>query len=407
MNAEPRSRDEGIAESASNAGLEGGRGAFLTLVTLWLAGVGLRLTILALPPVLPQVRADLHFDQTGVGVLSGLPPLLFALAAIPGSLLIARFGATRALTIGLLTAALGGALRALSPDFATFCLTTIVMSMGVAVMQPAMPPLVRDWAPQRIGFATAIYTNGLLMGEVLPVALSAPIVLPLVRGQWRAGLVVWSIPLLLTSALTIWRSRTGARIESGPPGALRWRPNWRDGRMWRLGFMFGAVNSIYFTANGFIPGYLVSHGASALVGTTLTALNLGQIPASALLILVSRRLIRTRWPYAANGAIALVGVFGLIFFPGPAAAAFAALVGFACAGTLILALALPALLSERSEVHSMSAGMFTISYICALLVSVLSGALWDMTGDPGAAFAPSLACAVALIALSPGLRVRR
>ena len=55
-------------------------------------------------------------------------------------------------------------------------------------MQPSMPPLVRAWLPDRIGFATAVYTNGLLIGEVLPVALTLPLVLPLVGGSWRARL---------------------------------------------------------------------------------------------------------------------------------------------------------------------------------------------------------------------------
>ena len=56
-----------------------------------------------------------------------------------------------------------------------------VTAFGVAVMQPTLPPLVRAWAPQRIGFATAVYTNGLLIGEILPAALTIPVVLPLIK----------------------------------------------------------------------------------------------------------------------------------------------------------------------------------------------------------------------------------
>jgi MFS transporter, CP family, cyanate transporter len=36
---------------------------------------------------------------------------------------------------------------------------TIAMGAGVAIMQVTMPPAVRDWVPQRIGFATAIDTT--------------------------------------------------------------------------------------------------------------------------------------------------------------------------------------------------------------------------------------------------------
>src|SRR5262249_39860894 len=69
---------------------------------LWLAGVGLRLTILAVPPVITRIAADLHLSGTEIGILSGLPTILFAAAAMPGSLLIARFGALPTLMTGLL-----------------------------------------------------------------------------------------------------------------------------------------------------------------------------------------------------------------------------------------------------------------------------------------------------------------
>ena len=46
-----------------------------------------------MPPVIPQVHDELHMSETQVGLLVGLPLALFAVAAVPGSLLIARIGA--------------------------------------------------------------------------------------------------------------------------------------------------------------------------------------------------------------------------------------------------------------------------------------------------------------------------
>ncbi len=80
------------------------------LLLLWLAGIALRLTILAVPPVIPLIHDDLHLSETQVGILSGLPMVLFAGAAIAGSLMIARLGALTALLIGL--AAVRGGLGA-------------------------------------------------------------------------------------------------------------------------------------------------------------------------------------------------------------------------------------------------------------------------------------------------------
>src|SRR4029079_16858337 len=98
------------------------------------------------------------------------------IAAVPGSLLIARLGVRAALAIGLGVTAIGGALRGYLPDVAWLYAMTIAMGAGVAIMQVTLPTAVRSWLPDRIGFATAVYTNGFLLGEILPVALTLPLV---------------------------------------------------------------------------------------------------------------------------------------------------------------------------------------------------------------------------------------
>ena len=96
--------------------------------------------------------------------------MMFAIAAVPGSLLIARVGLIPALLVGLLVlTALGGAARGAIPEATFLFASTVVMAAGIAIMQPILPPLVRAWFPARarIGFATAVYTTGLLVGEIL------------------------------------------------------------------------------------------------------------------------------------------------------------------------------------------------------------------------------------------------
>jgi hypothetical protein len=39
--------------------------------------------------------------------------------------------------------------------------------------------------------------------------------------------------------------------------------------------------------------------------------------------------------------------------------------------------------------------MFTISYSCAVIMPILGGALWDLSGAPWVAFVPFALCAVA------------
>jgi CP family cyanate transporter-like MFS transporter len=382
------------------------RQIWTALALLWLAGNALRLTILAVPPVIPLIHDDLHMSETQVGILTGLPSALFALAAVPGSLLIARLGVAAAMVTGLALTAIGGALRGAVPDVMWLYAMTIAMGVGVAIMQVTMPPAVRAWAPQRIAFATAVYTNGLLIGEILPVALTIPLVLPLV-GTWQWGFAFWSVPVAATAVLVLLLAPRAAPTPA-QAARRRWWPDWNDPLIWQLGIMLGAANSIYFATNTFLPDYLASHGQRDWISPALTALNLGQLPGSFILLGYAHRMERRGWPFVVVGAACLLGTAGIVFGTGVTVVVAAAFLGFAAAFVLILVLALPPLLSAPDDVHRVTAAMFTISYSCAVIVPVMSGLLWDLSGIPATAFAPAALCGLVLIALAPAIeQVRR
>jgi CP family cyanate transporter-like MFS transporter len=376
------------------------------LALLWLSGIGLRLTLLAVPPVIPLIHVELRLSETEVGVLGTLPSLLLAAAAVPGSLLIARFGAQAALMLGLLLVGFGSAARGAAGDVVVLYLTTTVMSAGVAIMQPALPPLVREWLPKRIGLATAVYANGLLVGETLAVGLTIPLVLPLVGGSWRLSFVAWGMPVVLTALLVgLFAPRT-----TRPPGpadgesARRWWPDWRDPLIWRLGLLMGCINTDYFATNAFLPDYLHAAGQSDLVSLALTSLNMSQLPASLLMLPLADRWALRRWPYMAVGLLNLASIVGMMSLPGFWIVLWAGVLGFANAAGLILLLAVPPHLSAPDDVHRMAAAMFTISYPCAVAISVIGGLAWDASGIPLLAFVPIGICAFGLAALPLSIR---
>ena len=375
------------------------------LLLLWLAGIALRLTILAVPPVIPLIHDDLHLSETQVGILSGLPMVLFAGAAIAGSLMIARFGARTALLIGLVLCATGSALRGIGPHIAMLYFGTIVTAFGVAVMQPSLPPLVRTWVPQRIGFATAVYTNGLLIGEILPAALTIPLVLPMLRQSWQWDFVLWAVPVALIAAIIfVVAPRAPATVPTA--ASRRWMPDFSNPLLWRIGLLLGSVNATYFAMNGFLPDYLTHTGRPELIHSTLTALNLGQLPASFLLLASADRMVRTVWSYMVCGLVCLLSVLAIVFLGGIWIVIGAAVWGCAGAAVLVLVLALPPLISPAEDVHRVTAGMFTISYSCAVIVPIVAGVLWDLTGWTLAPFIPIGVCSLILIGLAPTIVLR-
>lgn len=280
---------------------------------------------------------------------------------------------------------------------------TSVTCLGVAVMQPAMPTLVRTWTPTRIGLASATYTCGLLCGEVLPILWPFAPNLPLIGAGWRSGLFVWSIPVLATAVVIgAWKPRS--QTAHATPASRTW-PNWRNGSIWKVGLLLGAVNASYFGLNGLLPGWLSQAGGSSMVRPVLLALNVAQIPASMLMMVLLERLVFRRTVYVLAGLLLLAASVGLATTPATFSIIFAAVAGFLLAGLLTLALALPPMMVPAEEVPSFSAAVFTVSYAIAVLTSLLTGFLATASPNRLMSILPIAAAAAAVVAV--GITIHR
>ncbi|HYW93059.1 MAG TPA: MFS transporter [Gammaproteobacteria bacterium] len=361
--------------------------------TLWGAGLYLRLPILAVPPLVPGIHGDLAMNEAATGALTTLPALLFAIAAVPGSFLIARWGARRTLLWGLLASSLAAAVRGAVVSTWWLFLMTLLMGAGIAVMQPALPSLVRRWWPEHVGFGTALYTNGILSGELIAAGTTLPWLLPLLDGSWRLVFVAWSVPAVGVAALIVSLHRDDRRdrpLREEPAAAsLRdWWPRWTDGRGWLIALILGAISSSYLGTNSLLPDYLHGAGAAGTLPSALAALNGTQLVASAISLLFANRLVGRRVPFLVLGASGCVALVGLTLTPAALAPLWCGLLGFCTSLMLVLTLALPAMIVGSEETHRLSAMMFTIGYGMAFCVPLLGGVLWDATGVALLSFVP-------------------
>jgi CP family cyanate transporter-like MFS transporter len=360
------------------------------------------MTLLVMPPVIPQVHDELHMTETQVGLLIGLPLAVLAIAAIPGSLLIARIGATVAVALGMAIAAVGGGVRAAAIDVWTLYAAAIVSAFGIAIMQPGMPTLVRQWLPDRIAVGTIGYSAGMLMGAMFPAVFTIAYVLPAVGGSWRLDVALWAVPALVMAPVffllspRIRESRDALAASGG-----RWWPDWKNPVVWLLGFTFASNNSPYFVTSAFIGDYLQSLGKPELLGPALGWLNGSQLFALAVLLVTANRLQLRAWPFLVFGPIMFASFLVLVVFTSSpfAIVAATAVIGVAAAVTMTAILALPPLLAAPRDLPRTAAGMFTVSYTCAVIIPTICGGLWDLTGKPWTVFVPLLICCVTLTVL--------
>ena len=380
------------------------RADYVRLVLLWLGGIDLRLTLLAIPPLIPNIHHELHLDEKAVGALVSLPVLLLATAAVPGSLLIARLGLRGALAIGMGAIALFGATRGAGASAAVLFSSTFLMGLGVAVSQPAFPALVREWFPTRIALATAVFSNGVLIGETFPTVLTAPVgVLPLAHGDWKLALPVWSACVLVTGAAIAIYAPARASVQGR---RARWWPSWLEGQTVRIGLVMGMASSVYFASNAYIPDFLDRSGRHNLITPTLAVLNASQL-LTAPAVALWDRVLTGRAGFLGSAGLLILSQVGLVIVPGAGVVACAFLLGFSAALGFIVVLTLPPRLAAPGDVHRMSAGIFTIQYASAFVIPLIAGALWDATGVSQLAFVPGMICAAAMGWMALPLRIGR
>ena len=374
---------------------------WVRLLLLWLGGITLRLTMLAIPPVLPLIHHDLHLEEKAIGALVSLPVLLLAAAAVPGSLLIAKLGLRGALVIGLGFIAVFGALRGFGPSTPVLFGATFLMGVGVAFAQPAFPSLVREWFPRKIAIATAAFSNGILIGETLPTAFTTPVgALPLARGDWRWALAFWSILVVAIAIALISAAPKRARVTA----PTRWWPNWREGQAVRIGLVMGMASAAYFGTNAFIPDYLDQTGRHNLISPTLAVLNASQL-LTAPAVALWQRLLSGRFGFISSSVLMGLGQLGLVLTPGAGVVAWAFVTGFASALAFIVALSLPPRLAAAGDVHRMSAAVFTTQYAVGFAFPLIAGALWDATNVALLAFVPGVIGAGLMAWLALPLRI--
>lgn len=375
---------------------------FPRYLLLWCLGVYLRLGVLIVPPLLPRLESLLGFSSEQVAIATSLPVLFIALGSLGSGWMAQRFGVVFMLTAGLLVMAVGGALRSLPVGFAVLLLFTAVMGGGIALMQVGLPALVRTWVPDRIGRGTAVYTNGLLMGEVFAAGLTAPLASHVLGHHWRWIFALWMLPAVplavLLPGLRPESSSGAARADVG--AAAKMRSHWRNPLLWRTGMLLGASGGLYLSGNVFLPQLLLDSGRLRLVTPGLLALNGMQVISSAALVLLADRLLGRRWPIAAALLLALAAIPGMLALPGTGPVWAAGLYGFAASCMLTLVLALPPALTSLADLPALMAGILTVGYTVVFLVPAIGGWAHSQTGSLAAGFAPAAVLALASLWLT-------
>jgi CP family cyanate transporter-like MFS transporter len=347
----------------------------LTLIGVLLLALNLRAAIAGLPPLVPDLRADLRLDRGTAGLLTTLPVLCFALLSPLGAALGRRIGTDRALLLGVLAVAAGSLART-APGLGWMLCGTAVVGAGITVGNVLVPSVVKRDFPGSEGAVTGLYTAALIAGAALSSALAAPLAHEAGLG-WRASLLIWGG--LAAVAAIVWLPRLRA-AGSGP--AARRRPPrtgvWRSPVTWQLALFMGMQALAYYTMLAWLPALLQDNGVSgAAAGWALALFNLLGIASS----LVLPSLAGRRPDQRALGLLSCLGWAGSLIgllVAAPLYLVWVALAGLAQGASISLALAMIVLRASTPAVaRDLSGTVQSAGYLLASGGPVLVGWLRD------------------------------
>lgn len=390
------------APSAHHHGVRPG----LLLVAIVLVAANLRPAIVAVPPLLGPVRADLALSATAASLLTTLPVLCMGVFAPLGAVVNARLGSERAVSLALVLVAAGCAARGLPGGAAVLFAATTLVGVGLAMGGALLPGVVKSGFAERAGAVTGLYTAALVGGAVAASVLSVPL-LGAVGGGWRPALALWALPALaaLGAWLPVTRGMRHARAARPASAVAPGRSPWRSGVAWRAAGYVGGQSLLFYGTLAWLPAVYVDLGWSAARAGLLLGLFMAtQVVSSLALPLLSGRTGNRR-PWILGCLVTtLVGLVVLATAPDASPWVLAGVLGFTIGGQFALGLVLLVELAPDPRAAGRLSGMvLCVGYVVAASGPLLMGALIDATGAFTVAFLalasvclPTLAAGVSL-----------
>ena len=364
-------------------------GRSLALVGILLVALSLRTAVAAISPIIAEINDDIPLTSVGIGLIGMLPPIFFAISGLVGPLVSRRLGLEGAIVVSVGLMVLGHTLRAASTSFPVLLIGSAIALLGVGICNVMLPPVVKRYFPDRIGFVTATYATLMSVSTALPSVLAVPVSDSL---GWRFSLAIWAA--VAGTAIVPWivllarhrRDRAAALLDesSGPetPDAAL------EGRLWRspvavaiaITFSVSTINA--YASFAWLPQILVDivDVGPGVGGNLLAVYSIAGLPASIVAPMLVARLRSPAWLIVLGVALFVSGYLGLLLAPGSLTILW---VIFAGMGPILFPVCL-VLINTRTRTHTGSVALSgfaqAVGYTIGAFGPLLVGVLHDATG---------------------------
>lgn len=375
-------------------------GRLLVFAAIAMSALVLRLAVTSFSPLAEQIRAEIGFSASVVGVFGMVPTLMFAIFGLITPAIAKRIGLERTALLAMLMAGVGMLLRAMMNQTWSLLALSALALAGMGIGNVVIPPLVKRYFSDRLATMSSVYIVAVQIGTIVPAFVAVPVAEAF---GWRFSIGWWAafgfaaaVPWLITLA----RSRRESADSAVAPAAVALARGqaWRSPVAWGMAGMFGMTSLITYSMFTWIPSILGDAGASDAFGGTMVGVFsvMGLIAAFGAPTLCAR--MSNPFPVVVACAVCyLIGFAGLYFAPMSAPVIWIVILGLG-PSTFPMALTLINL-RTRSHIGSAALSGFTqgVGYTVACLGPLLFGILHDATDGYAAPFGLLLIAVVVVL----------
>ncbi|MEV0201918.1 MFS transporter [Nonomuraea sp. NPDC050691] len=371
-----------------------------------LAALNLRPALAGLSPLLDEIMTDAGLTPAAGGAITTVMVLCLGLFGWLTPFLARRTGLDRTLLAGLLLLAFGVLVRAADGAPALY-LGAALAGTAIAIMNVAMPGVVKQHFPDRVGPWTSVYVSALVVGAGAGAALMVPLE-RLTGYGWRGVSALAAVPAL--AAALLWLPQAfhrprpqGERPAAGDAGPttvvgsrpfvslLRSRTTW-----WVTAFM-GLQSLTFYIMLAWLPTIFQEAGLPAdQAGYLLSLTNLAQVGATFTVPVHAGRRASQVPHVVASSVLTIIGYVAVLAAPTTVPWLWMIVLGLGQGASLALALLIIAQRApDPASVTALSAVAQSFGYVLAALGPLLIGLLRQESGGWTVPLLAGLAACVA------------
>lgn len=351
-----------------------GRWRWVMLSFSFIIAFLLHLLLFATAPMVTAIMSEMGLSHAGFGLVFSAAMVSLILFRMPWGLVGDRLGYVNALRIALPISAASAVLRGLSPSYITLMLSQFFLGVGLAVVLPCLPLLVKEWSPESLGLWTGIYISGFAVGNATALGLT-PLILHVMR--WRDILLVYGVLAIIVSGFWWGLGRSSVKGAS----ELKFRGFavlLKDRYVWLLLFFMIASMGCYDTLATWMPKVLEMKN---LDKTFASFLPFGFFLAGPIMGFALDRFENRKIMIALLGVAAAISIVGISYASIPLLLVCIFVSGFTCIGALTISLTMPARHERLSKTVGSVVGLISsLGNVGPLTMPVIFGFLIDVTG---------------------------